>query len=70
MLTALHVRVVLEKAENSAAHKNMRVGAAILLDLFKGFVHPINTISAVNHGDSREGMRPQVFYDCGSVVGG
>ena len=35
--------------ENSASHENVAVNAAIGLNLFETFIHPMDTVLAVNH---------------------
>ena len=49
MLTAVHVGIVFEKAENAAAHKEVRMNAVIRHNLLEAFVHPVDTISAIYH---------------------
>jgi len=41
--------VILDKAENPAAHKNVRVFVMVSLDLLQALIHPVDAVSAVNH---------------------
>jgi len=49
MFAASQIFVIFDKAENSTAHENMRMGAMIRFNLFEAFIGPINAIPAVDH---------------------
>jgi hypothetical protein len=44
--------IILEIAEDPAAHENVRMGSMIGFNLLEAFIGPVNTIPAVNHADS------------------
>ena len=48
---ALEIAGLLAEAEDPAAHKDMRMGVVIGFNVLKTFVHPVDTVFAIDHGN-------------------
>jgi hypothetical protein len=62
MLAFLQILVFGYESKYPTTHKYVRMGVVISLDLFKAFIYPMDTVSAVKHSRNQDVLAEIAFY--------